>query len=65
MVCDEADAACPVVPGSVVRISMPLPDPKAADDTPEEGTRYAATRDTLGRLMLAVLGESLRRIKAH
>jgi arsenate reductase (thioredoxin) len=64
MVCDEADAACPVVPGAVVRISMPLPDPKAADDTPEEGARYAATRDTLGRLMLAVLGESLRRIKA-
>ena len=61
MVCDEADAGCPVVPGAACRISMPLPDPKAADDTPEEGARYAATRDALGRLMLAVLAESRRR----
>ena len=61
MVCDEADAGCPVVPGAACRISMPLPDPKAADDTPEEGARYAATRDVLGRLMLAVLTESRRR----
>ena len=61
MVCDEADAGCPVVPGAVCRISMPLPDPKAADDTPEEGARYATTRDVLGRLMLAVLAESHRR----
>ncbi len=61
MVCDEADAGCPVVPGAACRISMPLPDPKAADDTLEEGARYAATRDVLGRLMLAVLVESRRR----
>lgn len=61
MVCDEADAGCPVVPGAACRISMPLPDPKAADNTPEEGARYAATRDALGRLMLAVLAESRRR----
>ena len=61
MVCDEADAGCPVVPGAACRISMPLPDPKAADDTPEEGARYAATRDALGRWMLAVLAESRRR----
>ena len=61
MVCDEADAGCPVVPGAACRISMPLPDPKAADDTPEEGASYAATRDVLGRLMLAVLAESHRR----
>ena len=61
MVCDEADAGCPVVPGAACRISMPLPDPKAADDTAEEGARYATTRDALGRLMLAVLAESRRR----
>ena len=61
MVCDEADAGCPVVPGAACRISMPLPDPKAADNTPEEGARYAATRDALGRLMLAVLAELRRR----
>lgn len=62
-VCDEADAGCPVVPGAACRIAMPLPDPKAADDRREEGARYAATRDALGRVMLAVLAESRRRTK--
>jgi len=57
MVCDEADAGCPVVPGAAARVSMPFPDPKAADGTPEEAARYAATRDAFGRLMLAVLAE--------
>ena len=57
MVCDEADAECPFVPGATARISMPFVDPKSADGTPEEAARYAATRDAFGRLMLAVLAE--------
>ena len=59
MVCDEADAGCPIVPGAAIRISMPFPDPKTADDTPREGEQYAATRDALGRIMLAVLERGL------
>jgi len=54
MVCSEAAKGCPVVPGAAGRIPMPLVDPKDSDDTPEETTRYAATRDELGRIMLGV-----------
>ena len=60
MVCDEADAGCPVVPGAATRVSLPFPDPKAADNSSEEAARYAATRDALGRLWLAVLAEVRR-----
>jgi arsenate reductase (thioredoxin) len=54
MVCSEAAEGCPVVSGAAVRIPMPLVDPKDTDDTPEEPTRYAATRDELGRIMLGI-----------
>ena len=57
MVCDEANAACPVVSGAELRLPMPFADPKAADDTPDEIARYAATHDAFGRLMMGVLAE--------
>ena len=58
MVCDEANAACPVVSGAELRLPMPFADPKAADDTPDGDRRcYAATRDAFGRLMMGVLAE--------
>ncbi len=62
MVCDEADAGCPVVSGASIRISMPFPDPKAADDTPRESEQYATSRDALGRIMLAALSAASDRI---
>jgi hypothetical protein len=40
MTCSEADKACPVVPGAKARFSIPYDDPKVADNTPEEETRY-------------------------
>ncbi|NNE29959.1 MAG: hypothetical protein HKN16_09990 [Saprospiraceae bacterium] len=40
MVCDEADVACPFVPGAFNRISLPYIDPKVSDDTPEEAQTY-------------------------
>ncbi len=40
MTCSDADEACPFVPGAEVRFSIPYDDPKVADDTPEEETRY-------------------------
>jgi arsenate reductase len=55
MVCDEADAGCPIVSGAVARISMPFADPKSADGMPEEAEHYAATRDEIGRIVLAAL----------
>ena len=65
MVCDEADAGCPIVPGAAIRISMPFPDPKAFDESAREQERYAAARDAFGRLMMAVLGEVHRRLESH
>lgn len=55
MVCSEADAACPSVPGAGVRISMPYVDPKLYDDTDFEAKKYAERRDDIGRTMMAIL----------
>ena len=40
MTCSQADANCPFVPGATLRVSIPYEDPKEADGTPEEATRY-------------------------
>jgi arsenate reductase len=40
MTCSEADKNCPIVFGALDRISLPYMDPKVADGTPEEATRY-------------------------
>lgn len=42
MTCDQADAACPIVSGATVRVSLPYVDPKVADDTDEEAAAYDA-----------------------
>jgi protein-tyrosine-phosphatase len=61
MVCDEADAACPLVKGSAVRISMPYLDPKIYDDGAFEKIKYAERRDDLGRFMLSVMLQAQKR----
>jgi hypothetical protein len=40
MVCSEADAACPFVPGADGRFSIPYEDPKNFDGTPAEAQAY-------------------------
>jgi protein-tyrosine-phosphatase len=40
MTCTQADADCPLVPGASRRITLPYDDPKEADGTPEEASRY-------------------------
>ncbi len=40
MVCDDADEACPLVPGAEARVSLPFVDPKKSDGTPEEASTY-------------------------
>jgi len=62
MVCGEADAACPFVKGSALRISMPYLDPKIYDGGAYESAKYAERRDDIGRLMLAVMMQARRRI---
>lgn len=52
MVCDQADADCPFVPGTSTRVSLPYLDPKAFDDTPQEAQAYDDKVRELGREML-------------
>ena len=62
MVCSEADAGCPFVPGSALRVSMPYLDPKIYDGGSLEAEKYAQRRDDLGRLMLATLMQVRQRL---
>jgi hypothetical protein len=62
MVCGEADAACPVVRGASVRISMPYLDPKIYDDSGYESRKYSERRDDIGRLLLNVMMQARNRI---
>jgi arsenate reductase (thioredoxin) len=62
MVCGEADAGCPFVKGSALRVSMPYLDPKIYDGGSLESAKYAERRDDMGRLMLSVLMQARQRI---
>ncbi len=64
MVCGEADAACPFVKGSALRVSMPYLDPKIYDGGAYETAKYAERRDDMGRLMLSVMMQARQRIAA-
>ena len=55
MVCGEADAACPIVRGAALRVSMPYLDPKIYDGSAYETAKYTERRDDIGRLMLSLL----------
>ena len=65
MVCGEADAACPVVKGAALRVSMPYLDPKIYDDGAYESIKYAERRDDIGRLMLSVMMRVRNRLASH
>jgi arsenate reductase len=62
MVCGEADAACPLVRGAALRISMPYLDPKIYDNGTYEALKYAERRDDIGRLMLSVMMQVRNRL---
>lgn len=55
MVCSSADEACPFVPGAEVRISLPYPDPKSSDGTPQVLEEYIKTCETIARELLFVM----------
>ena len=48
MVCDSADAGCPVVHGAAARFSIPYVDPKASDGTDAEQATYRARAMEIG-----------------
>jgi arsenate reductase (thioredoxin) len=62
MVCGEADAGCPFVRGSALRVSMPYLDPKIYDGGSLEAAKYAERRDDMGRLMLVVMMQARQRL---
>jgi protein-tyrosine-phosphatase len=65
MVCSEADAACPVVKGAALRISMPYLDPKIYDDGAYEAAKYAERRDDIGRLLLSALMQARGTLRSN
>jgi arsenate reductase (thioredoxin) len=65
MVCGEADAGCPFVKGSALRLSMPYLDPKIYDGGSLESAKYAERRDDMGRLMLSVMMQARQRIASR
>ncbi|MFO0924860.1 MAG: hypothetical protein U0905_20530 [Pirellulales bacterium] len=64
LVCNEADAECPVVSGAAIRISMTFLDPKTYDDGLFEPKKYAERRDDIGRTFLAVMAQARSKIQA-
>ena len=56
MTCSHADAHCPFIP-ETTRISVPYEDPKEADDTPEESSRYDERVFQIGREMFYLMRE--------
>jgi arsenate reductase len=55
MVCGQADAACPFVPGATRRVSLPYDDPKAFDGTEGEAAAYDECVDRMGRDLVWVM----------
>ncbi|MEL6106187.1 MAG: protein-tyrosine-phosphatase [Planctomycetota bacterium] len=56
MCCDHADQNCPVINGSVGRVSLHYRDPKESDETPNESAVYDQRRDEIGAEMFALMG---------
>lgn len=54
MVCSQADAACPFVPGATLRIAIPYDDPKSADGSEREAMAYDERCAQIAREMLFV-----------
>ena len=54
MTCTSADEGCPFVEGANVRISLPFPDPKHADSTPQQDEAYQQTIIEIGQVMMAI-----------
>ena len=59
MVCDSADAACPVVLGADLRVALPFVDPKRADDTAEEAEVYAESAQDIGQTVAWLMRRAL------
>jgi protein-tyrosine-phosphatase len=57
MTCSQADASCPVVKGSALRVALFFDDPKVADGTPEESATYDERCRQISREMLYLFSQ--------
>lgn len=57
MTCSTADKNCPSVQGASLRVAVPFDDPKIADDTPEEASKYDERCTQISREMLYLLSQ--------
>lgn len=55
MVCSDADAACPVMPGASKRICIPYEDPRLSDHSEVEREAYSESNALIAREMLYVM----------
>ena len=55
MVCNEADNACPAVPGAAARFAIPYIDPKLSDGTPQEAATYDERGAEIARELLYIM----------
>lgn len=58
MTCNDADEACPFVPGAAARFSLPFDDPKASDDTPDAARVYFERSLQIATEMLFLMQEA-------
>lgn len=61
MVCSDADAACPFVPGADMRLAIPYEDPKKSDGTPAEAATYDERCRQIGREMLFAMRHATKK----
>ena len=57
MMCTEAEANCPFVPGAIHRIGLPFEDPKAYDNTPMVSDAYLSTFEEIGVQILYLFNQ--------
>lgn len=60
MTCTQADQKCPLVKGCDLRVSLPFDDPKVADNTPDEASKYDERCSQISREMLYLFSRVLR-----
>ncbi|MDW8219292.1 MAG: protein-tyrosine-phosphatase [Bacteroidota bacterium] len=57
MNCSQAEQACPVVPGAVMRVSLPYDDPKEFDGMPQEEKQYDECCRQIARELIYVFSQ--------
>lgn len=57
MTCSQADKTCPNVEGASLRVALPYEDPKAFDDTAEEGAKYDERCKQIATEMLYIFSQ--------